>query len=318
MIDTKHHKVGIVIVNFNGSSHTYTLLESILHLTGLDCVFLSIAIVDNGSGDDELFALREMVKAVNHFNIDIILIGQDNIGYAGGVNRGLKELAWKRVDWYWVLNNDTVLDNNCIHELLSEANKSDLPTLFGATLIYLDDKKTIQAAGGARYFSAFALASHNLKGKYINECVKTESGKIDYIVGASIFFSHATLELIGLMPEEYFLYYEETEWCLSAARKGARMAWVDTAIVYHAEGAATGANNKFNALNNFTAYYLWRNSLWLTRKLWPYWLPIVLFTKLLELALALIRGERRKVRIFCHAFVDFALSRMGKSERDFH
>jgi len=119
------------------------------------------------------------------------------------------------------------------------------------------------------------------------------------------------------MPEEYFLYFEETEWCLNAVDKGVDLIWVRSAIVYHAEGASTGASNKFRVLNDHVTYYMWRNSLWMTKKLWARWIPFVFFTKLLELGYFILKGDMNKIRVFRYAIRDYENGRMGPAPKVF-
>jgi len=181
--------VGIVIVNYNGTAHTINLFESLVQLSDVEGCHLSVVVIDNGSNDDELITLQESIVALNATQINVQLIVQGNLGFASGVNRGLTELINEGVDWYWILNNDTELDRYCLRELLLAAGLKKKPTLYGASLIYLDDHRTIQAAGGAKFYRAFARGKHLLKGQRIDQCYKARVGKIDYIAGASIFLS---------------------------------------------------------------------------------------------------------------------------------
>lgn len=303
-------RIGIITVNYNGAAHTLALYESLRTMQCPEGVSWRLAVVDNGSSDGDRERLSRGLAAAE--NVDLVV--QENAGFAGGVNRGFAAHATSGVqpDWWWLLNNDATVAPNCLVELLRSANALGEQAVLGATLVYAGDRQIVQAAGGARYYPPFGRARHNGKGQSIAHVLAAPALRLDYIVGASMFFSAAILRRVGPLPEEYFLYYEELAWCRSARTRGATFHWVPTARVYHVEGATTGATDKFRRLSNLSAYYLWRNSILYTRFHHAAWLPTVFLTKCIELGQALMRGDLEKWGVFCSAMRDAWRGRQGK------
>ena len=163
----------------------------------------------------------------------------DNLGFAGGNNVGIRYvLAKGDFEYIWLLNNDTVIRKDSLIKLVEFAEKNNIG-ISGSVLMYYDDPDTVQAYGG--HINKFFGTSHRILKK---EQIKD---KLDFIVGASFLVSRKVIEKIGLLPEDYFLYYEETDYCFNASRNGFSLGIALDSVVYHKEGQSTGTNKKFKS-----------------------------------------------------------------------
>lgn len=194
----------------------------------------------------------------------------DNLGFAGGNNVGLRYLlARGDVDAVWLLNNDTVVDPGAAQALAAEVRGDPRIGLCGSTLLYYQEPDRVQAAGGATYNPWLALPRH------IGESLPLERipgpdevrATIAYPTGASMLVTRAFLEEVGLMSEDYFLYFEELDWARRATGRFT-VGYAPESRVYHREGRSTGTDGAER--KSATAdYYFLRNRLRITRRHYP-------------------------------------------------
>lgn len=163
----------------------------------------------------------------------------DNLGFAGGNNIGIRyTMAKNDFEYIWLLNNDTVIKKDALKKLVEFAEKN-YTGISGSVLMYYDSPNTVQAYGG-HINKFFGTSHHILKKEQIKD-------KLDYIVGASFLINKRVIEKIGLLPEDYFLYYEEVDYCFNARKNGFSLAVVLDSVVHHKEGQSTGANKKLKS-----------------------------------------------------------------------
>lgn len=243
----------IILLNHNGSSDT---CECILSLQKMNATDFKIIVVDNSSNPDEFTKLIQFVKSQQipfasfHQNEDeeiyneqIILIkAKKNKGFAHGNNIALQfGLKQKNVANFWILNNDTTVDPEALNEL--RVYHSQHPkTILGSKLLYFYNNETIQAVGGS-FNKTFYISEHVGEGKN-RDILKKDLPIIDYPHGASMFVSRLFVEEVGLLNEDFFLYYEELDWVYRAKSKGYKPDWCEKSIVYHKEGSTIGSSYK--------------------------------------------------------------------------
>lgn len=271
-------KIYIIILNYNGWQDTIECLESVLKSSYGN---YQIIVVDNNSPNNSLDYIikwadgqQEVIynnnsqlkhlsvpfsdKPISYilyteqeattsriFNIEakyhnpLILIQADkNSGFAGGNNVGIKyALRKKDFSYIWLLNNDTVIEYNALHQLYeyAECNNTGIS---GSVLKYYHAPDSIQAYGG-RLNTFLGTTSHNKTISMLNK-------RLDDIIGATFFLNEDVISNIGLLPEEYFLYMEETDYCFNARKNGFKLGVATDSIVYHKEGASIGASSKNN------------------------------------------------------------------------
>jgi GT2 family glycosyltransferase len=203
-----------------------------------------------------------------------------NGGYAAGNNHGIR-LAMKDPDcaYLWLLNNDTVVEPDALSHLVGHIESNPAVGICGSTLVHYHSPSTIQARGGARFNRWTATSMHVGEGAAFPGSAATKAADasnmevLDYVVGASMFVTRPFVERVGLMYEDYFLYFEEIDW---AWRKGHfEVGYAPASVVYHKEGASTGMNKKRIEYGKGGDFYLHRNRLVFTRRNFPLALPVV-------------------------------------------
>jgi GT2 family glycosyltransferase len=294
--------VSIIILNWNGYPDTIHCLESILKL---DYDRYRIIICDNGSEDksiENIIAWCDRNKIVltplgsNTSNLDrqitLIPIGK-NLGFAGGNNIGIRyALLDPDCQYVWILNNDTVVESQALSTLVKKCIGNSRIGICGSKLIYEHDRSIVQAWGGGTYNKWSGISQHFGAHQQSNLVVDVESieSNINYIIGASMLVSRSFIETVGLMNEEYFLYFEELDWI---ARAGDRysLGYCHDSIVYHKEGASTGLNTSTAKGSSITDYHAKRSLLIYTRNYAPYALPIIYANLVMVVLKRLIHGE---------------------------
>lgn len=227
---------------------------------------------------------REQAEKGGLLNMEeppLILIQTDaNLGFAGGNNVGMRYiLARDDFEYIWLLNNDTVIKCDALINLLKEIQEKPSTGMCGSTLLYYHEPDKVQALGGAIYNKWLGIIKHI--GAFMDYTEQTNTQmqmierKMDYIIGASMFVSKAFLNDIGLMSEEYFLYYEEIDWAMRAKGRYT-LSYAPCSVVYHKEGASIGANGKMQERRSWIAdYYGIKNRLVFTKKFFWYALPTI-------------------------------------------
>nr|WP_092074266.1 glycosyltransferase family 2 protein [Dendrosporobacter quercicolus]NSL49170.1 glycosyltransferase family 2 protein [Dendrosporobacter quercicolus DSM 1736]SDM86328.1 hypothetical protein SAMN04488502_10845 [Dendrosporobacter quercicolus] len=210
----------------------------------------------------------------NEENSPLILIQTgSNLGYAGGNNVGIRyALIQNDFEYIWLLNNDTVVDYTALAQLIKRMKNKPSAGICGSTLLYYDNPDKVQALGGARYNRWLGTSKHigalaNFESLNI-DCISVER-KIDYIVGASMLVSKKFLNDVGLICEDYFLYFEEIDW-ITRGRENFELAYEYQSIVYHKEGNSIGSSNDFKERSFTSDYYAIRNRLIFTKKHFKY------------------------------------------------
>lgn len=288
-------KVYIIIVNYNGWKDTIECLESIKKNSYKN---YHIVVCDNSSRDESIKKIKQWMNI--NINIPIKLIcSKINGGFSYGNNLGIKwGIDRKDADYFWLLNNDTTIEKNTIFELVNYMEKNINIGIGGSCLKFYYDRKKIQGYGG-RYNKFSGKSKH-----IINE---NEINKIDYIIGASLIVSKDFVKNVGLMNEEYFLYYEELDWSIRAKKKGYDIGCAINSIVYHKEGASIGSGSSITKKSDLADFYLQRNKIKITKKFFKKYLPSIYFFMVLGILRRITLKEWNKT-------INLILIILGKRE----
>lgn len=284
--------VYVCVLNFNNSTDTIKCLDSLYELTWEE---YKIILIDNASTDNSRDVLQNYVADKNNKIVFFSL--KVNRGYAAGNNYALRyALAMPDMDYCWILNNDTLVDPNSLTYLVNFMNKNNDVGLCGSKLIYSWDKSRVQGYGG--WYKPWIAISGNI--------IDVEKvSDINYVIGASVFVSKSFLEEIGLMCEDYFLYFEELDWAERAKGKF-KLSCEPRSVVYHKEGAAIGANALHNENKSEMAdYFYMRNRLLFTLKFYPYYLPTVYLSSIVMIWNRFRRRQYRRIGMFIKLLLGF-------------
>jgi len=221
-----------------------------------------------------------------------------NLGFAGGNNVGLRyALARDDFDFVWLLNNDTVIEAHALTHLVARMKEKPDAGMCGSTLPFYRDPGTLWARGGATYnkwiMHARCLGYREPTDRRFDHH-RTER-RMDYVAGASMLVSRVFLRDVGLLCEDYFLFYEEPDWAARAAGRY-RLAYAPASVVYHKVGASIDMIPKPGEGKERIMDLTMRNAVRFTRKFYPWALPSL------------------HLSIFCRKILHFARGRTGKRQ----
>lgn len=282
--------LGVVLVTFNSGDVILDCVESLLAAEG---VALDIVLVDNASTDgtpdllrdwaagrapyvvpDDLpFALDPAPKPValdggrtpGGHAVTLIETGA-NLGFAGGVNRGLAALAaTPGIDRFWILNPDSAVPPGSAAAFATAPGPAEGFSLMGGRVLYLDHPDQIQIDGGLIDWRTGVTRNANQFGP--PDAPAPDMDSLGFITGASMVASRAFYEAAGPLPEDYFLYYEEVDWALR--RGDLPLAYCPGGVVYHRAGTAIGSPAPGRPASPFSLYFKHRGRLRFIRRFRP-------------------------------------------------
>lgn len=262
--------VYVVVLNWNGAVDTIACLKSLERLEG---ELPKVIVCDNASTDDSWAKLQAYESAQTVLDIQLLQTGS-NLGFAGGNNVGLRvAMSDPEMKFVWVLNNDTEVTSEALYYLLTYMETRSDVGICGSTLLYMNDPNLVQAVGGQ--YNAWLGTSRHVLGhqKYSKAaCASIDADSFDYVVGASMFVRRSVLEQVGLLSEDYFLYCEEIDWAtrMKLQMSDMKLGYAPASVVYHKEGASTGANDRGGKTYSYFADYFFITSrIRFARKFFP-------------------------------------------------
>lgn len=217
----------------------------------------------------------------------VLIENSSNLGFAGANNVGIRyALSRGDASFLWLLNNDTVASPDAMGQLVKHMGRDLEVGILGSKLVFYSNESQVQALGGARYNKWIArgsdIGAHSSPSQ--RSSVSEVCAAMDYVVGASMFVSVRFVQDIGLLNEEFFLYFEELDWALRSKGRF-RLGFCEKSIVYHKNGASTHAG--VPSKPSLTAdFYSTRNKISFTQRYFPSYLPSVY-------AYLLVRAVRR-------------------------
>lgn len=246
-------KVSVVTVNFNQPVITEELLSSIA-LTNTYAA-LEIIVVDNASKENPVPTWQTKYPDIKFIRSEV------NLGFAGGNNLGIKEATG---DYLFLVNNDTEFTEGLVQKLADILDTHPEVGMISPMIKYYSNKELIQYAGYTpmNYYTC------------ANSCIglrQKDEGQFDHITGptaychgACMMIKKEAIDKAGLMAENFFLYYEEVDWCEHILRAGYK-AWVNTeALIYHKESVSVGKKS------GLKVYFMTRNRILFTRRNAPF------------------------------------------------
>ncbi|SMO50938.1 glycosyltransferase family 2 protein [Fodinibius sediminis] len=279
---TETPEVFIILVNWNGWRDTIECLHS---LEKLDYSRFTPIVVDNGSTDESV----EMISS--RFPDVTLLESSQNRGFAGGNNLGIRHALERGAEYLWLLNNDTVVDPRALARLVDHMEENPDIGICGSRLIFYSQRDTTQAWGGGRFNKWLGTIRNIGQNKPADSLpsARVIEQEMDYVVGASMMVSRKFIDTVGLLREDYFLYYEEIDWAMRGSDSFS-LGFAPGSIVYHKEGASTGGEQlKQASRSKVSDYYQLKNRLKFTYRFFPLYLPCVY----LSLIYAVINRIRR-------------------------
>ena len=237
--------VSIITINYNGLKDTCELLDTL----PLKDESIEVIVVDNASKDDEAIILEQRYPQVK------LIRSKKNLGFAGGNNLGIKASHGK---YLFFLNNDTLLSHQTLDfSLLPMINRLESSSNIGVVcpkIRFTWGDHPIQFAGYTP-LSRITMRNHSIGFGKLDQRQYDTPHPTPYAHGAAMMVKREVIEKAGMMPECYFLYYEELDWSMMIRRTGYDIWYEPDFTVYHKESQATGQGSPLRT------YYITRNRL---------------------------------------------------------
>lgn len=291
-----NYKIGIVMVNYNGSQLTIDCIDSLQKSTYSN---YHIYLVDNGSHEEQLCELKRYCSKL--LNVTLIDTKVNN-GIAKGNNIGVTSAVKDNCNYIMLLNNDTIVDpymlEILVHKTIKEGYELSTPLMF-----YYDHPQKIWCAGGKFNFYK-GTTSHFHENQHIDE-VELKEVEVDYVPTCCLLLKAELFKEHGFFDEKYFLYYDDTDFIYRLYRNNYKISFIPSAKLWHKVSSSSGG-----AESKLTIYYGNRNRLYFINKNFKGHKKLIalLFTYTTRI-LKLFNSTNRQVII--EAIKDFHSSKMG-------
>ena len=210
-------KVGIVILNFNGLPYISDCLRSLHKVKGLG----RIIVVDNHSQDQSVFLIKKSFPQIK------IIKNRENLGFAKGNNKAIRILLKKGYDYIMLLNPDIVADKNFLNPLIKLAD-SDKKIGIVAPLLKEGTGDKVVYALGAKFNPILGRTKH-----IHVEARPLHIAKQELVSGCAMLVKKEVFKKIGLFDERFFLYFEDSDFCLRARKAGFEIFVEPKSVVFH-------------------------------------------------------------------------------------
>ena len=306
--------ISICVLNWENYSDTRRCIAALLALPEQNDgdLNISVVVVDNGSRDESLIRLREFAAEISDSGARISLIGRsENGGYAVGNNTGIHYAIENQDPAYvWVLNNDTIPQPGSLRAMVDCARSDRSVGIWGSTILNADG--SIQCAGGYYYNSWLGMIRPALPKYGLDGGQPGLDRPLDYVSGASMLISSEVIRDIGMLSEDYFLYYEELDYA-QRIRNKKTLQWCKQSRLVH---FACGSTRSHGELGRVLEYHSIKSLLIYTNKFYPYKIPSVLIALLL--AKPFLYVLRNEMNLFKALFAAVANFFTGREEKKFY
>ena len=242
-------EISIITINYNGLTDTCALIETIPFKDNLEVI-----VVDNASRNQK----EETDTIAKRFPQVKVIKSEKNLGFAGGNNLGIQAAQGK---YLYFINNDTIFKDFNIQALIDRLESSPTIGVVCPKIRFAWGSNPIQFTG---YTPLSSITVRNQAIGFGEE----DQGQYDtphptpYAHGAAMMIKREAIDKVGMMPECFFLYYEELDWSMMFTRAGYEIWYEPRCTIYHKESQATGQNSPLRT------YYIVRNRLLLVKRNW--------------------------------------------------
>lgn len=349
-------EVNIVIINYNNFNDTIECLESVLRL---EYPSYQIILIDNNSENDSFEVIRNWVRRSaldlsffsyyfdgtkyierekyvsesNGYSIEagnlkypiVFIQSYQNLGFSGGNNVGIKfSLNYKNPEYFWFLNNDTVVDSEALNALVETSNSDEEIGAVGSKILYHDHPSKIQCLGGYDIKYGYAQSGYDGQADFSAEDFEVKG----YISGASLFMRKEIVDKVGMWDEKYFMSVEDMDYCVRMRKAGFKLFFSSQSNLYHKDGASAGRKivvKKF--LGRITkriisenapvvGYYDYRNWIYFNKKhhgfFYSLFFMLYYFIGNVGIIILFDIHKVKKFRMLSRAFLDAILGKMGE------
>lgn len=253
--------VSIITINFRQAAITCDLLDTLRQLSYTN---VELLLVDNGQQQDESTLFREHYPAVQ------IISSIENVGFAGANNLAIRHA---KGEYILLLNNDTLVPSGFLEPIVDTMERHEKIGIVSPKIYYHDIPNTLQFAGEGQIDYRTGRGQDTAKGQ-LDQGQFEQSKTISLAHGACMLIRRRALEDIGLLSEDYFLYYEELDYCVRTRQAGWEIWYTAESYIHHRESMSVG---KFSVLKT---YYMFRNRWLFIQRFAPqgsYWRFVLYF-----------------------------------------
>ena len=297
--------VSVSVLNFNGEKNTLECVESLKKID-TSKLKLNIIVVDNGS------VKKLDLKDGQWGNTSLkVIINQNNLGFSGGQNIGIKYALKKGSDFIVILNNDTYVDKNFLDELLKVADKDEkigilVPKIYFAPGFEFHKKRySEKEQGKVLWYAGGVMDWANIVGYHrgVDEVDKGQfniTQETELATGCCMMIKREVFEKVGLLDDKYFLYYEDADLCMRAKKNGFKIIYVPKSVIWHKNAGSAGGSG-----STLQDYYITRNRLLFGMRYAPIRAKLALLKESVKILLNGRYWQRRGI-------IDFYLGKLGR------
>lgn len=253
MDNMKKTKIFVIILNYNGKDTLRECLDSVFKV---DYPGLEIVLVDNNSVDGSFEDMKKRFSKV-HF-----IKNSENLGFSAGNNVGIRFALERMADYVFLLNNDAWVNENTFPKLMEFTDKH--PGVGVVSPLILKPDHTIWFSGGE--VDWFRMRARHTSSNRINS---------DYVTGCAMLIRKDVFSKIGLFDEDFFLYYEDVDFCTRAKNVGFGVKIARDAVVCHREMSEISNLNKIYWLVLSGLVFFKKN----TPRSWRLWMRFYLYLR---------------------------------------
>lgn len=267
---TNFPKVYVVILNYNGGELLRNCLASLQKVVYPN---FSVIVSDNDSKDDSLKMVRE------NFPESIILENKKNLGFAAGNNVGIRHALENGADYVLLLNQDTEVEPDFLEKIIDAGEENPKIGILSPLIFWKRDSGIWYSGGRINWLT--------MKSTHENRMVSGTPFSTGFITGCSMLIKKEVLEKVGMLSENFFLYWEDADYSYQVKMAGFSNLVVPESRIYHFEISGLPSGKKlywlvlsgliFFKRNSTKTVYLWirfytflrRTKNWLSVRLWP-------------------------------------------------
>ncbi len=247
----------VTVLNYHGEETLFACLASILPTLEPGDQLL---VVDNGNETALLHAVRQRFPDI------LVAEPHTNLGFAVGMNIGLRRALADGFDAAWIVNNDATVSPDALPALKQAARGKRGPHLFSPVIVTPTGMPWF-AGGRISWLRMRAIHRHSRP-------ASLQPFQTDFLTGCALFIPRVTLETVGLLDEAYFLYYEDADYSVRTVRQGGVLLVVPRAVVTHSEASRSNPEKLYWLVRSGVYFFLRQTPL-----LWRPWVRVYFFLR---------------------------------------
>lgn len=295
-----NYKVGIIIVNYNGAKFNSECINSIKESEYKN---YEIIFVDNNSTDDSIELLEKQFK-----DEITIIKSNENLGFSGGNNIGIEYALKNNCDFIMLLNNDTTINKKMINIMVDTSIKNK-NAVISPKIYYYNTPNIIWSAGAKINWKKGIPSQYGIDQVDNGQFEKVIS--VECATGCCILVHRDIISEVGYLNDDYFLYYEDTDYTTEIVNNGFEILYQPKAIMYHKVSASTGGEESPNYIYYNTRNRLIYNSKFNKKNKFTY-LPYFYLTRGIKIVCWILKRKTDMVKATLEGIRDYKNGVVGK------